>query len=68
MLNLLMSVSNPSGGAASRLGVPEVKVDYGDKGALPLSYGGREPPTGFEPATTPLEAEVTVVFAPGTRV
>jgi hypothetical protein len=47
-------------------GVPEIKVGDGNVGALPIELRKPEPPTGLEPATTPLTVEVTVACAPGT--
>ncbi len=38
------------------------------RGALPLSYAGIIPAAGFEPATSRLTGEVTVIFTTGRNV
>jgi hypothetical protein len=38
------------------------------RGALPLSYAGIIPAAGFEPATSRLRGEVTVVFTTGRNI
>jgi hypothetical protein len=63
VLNSLMRLLS-SRGAASRQGCPRSNRRR-HIGALPLELRRPKPLAGLEPATTPLEAEVHVVFAPG---
>ena len=54
-------------------GVIKLKLKAGEqtttvRGALPLSYAGIIPAAGFEPATSRLRGEVTVVFTTGRNI